>query len=133
MHAGNLIRQISQTLQNDHRVVFAYLYGSTISQETGNDIDIALFSIDNADPHQLAADIKIALHKATQIPPDLFDVRVLNRILKSGDIFSLLFLKNLFADNRMLVDNDKELRTEFIEAYGLKFRECEGLMQELVE
>jgi predicted nucleotidyltransferase len=34
-----------EALENEERVLFAYLYGSVAAGEKGNDIDIAIFSI----------------------------------------------------------------------------------------
>ena len=132
MKLNNLSKLISKTLENDTRVVFAYLYGSAATEAHSNDIDIAVYSIEHINPHQLSADLKIALHKSTQLPPDFFDLRVVNDLLKTGDIFTILFLKNVLSANRVLVDRNTDIRTDYIEAYGLKYRECEGIMQELI-
>jgi hypothetical protein len=36
-------------------------------------------------------------------------------------------LWNVLDGGRILVDNDHYVRADFLENYGLKFRECEGL------
>jgi len=38
------IKPIVETLENEKRVLFAYLYGSVAAGEKGNDIDIAIYS-----------------------------------------------------------------------------------------
>ena len=98
----------------------------------GNDIDIAVYSTEHGDFHPLSADLKIALHKKTCLSPDGFDVRVMNGVAEHGDLFGLLYLKNVLSENRLLIDRDLEGRSDFLEQYGLRFRECEGLMQEVL-
>jgi predicted nucleotidyltransferase len=121
-----------KVLTKDVRAIFAYLYGSTLSGSQGNDVDIAVFADSEVDRHLLSADLKIDLHRETGIPPDDFDIQVINGILETGDIFALLYLKNVLEQGIVLVDKDFEARSDFIERYGLKFRECEGLMQEVL-
>lgn len=130
--AGTLIDSIVKVLSEDDRVLFAYLYGSAADSGAGNDIDVAVYSAEHADCHQLSADLKIALHKKTGLSPETFDVRVLNGVAEQGDIFGLLYLKNVLSENRLLIDKDPDSRSDFLERYGLRFRECEGLFQEVL-
>lgn len=126
-------RLIQQSLSEDPRVVFAYFHGSALSgDETARDIDIAVYALERLNPYELSADLKIALHRKTGLAPDVFDVQVINNILEEGDLFGLLFLKNMFARNALLVDKAPEIRTDFIERYGMKYRECEGLIGEVL-
>ena len=80
----------------------------------------------------LAVDLKIALYQATGLSADMFDIRVINGILEKGDLFGLLYLKNIFSEGRLIVDKDPEVRTDMIDRYGFKYRECEGLITELM-
>ena len=130
--AGTLIDSIVKVLSEDDRVLFAYLYGSAAGGGEGNDIDIAVYSAEHADFHQLSADLKIALHKKTGLSPETFDVRVLNGVAEQGDVFGLLYLKNVLCENQLLIDRDPEMRSDFLERYGLRFRECEGLVREVL-
>ena len=68
------INTIIETLEKEDRALFAYLYGSAAAGETGNDIDIAVYSATDVDPYKLSSDLKVALHKKTGISPDSFDV-----------------------------------------------------------
>jgi predicted nucleotidyltransferase len=129
---NNLIEEITRAVFHDRRIVFAYLYGSFCSGDQGNDIDIAVYSIKDEDPHQLAADLKIDLYHRTGLPPDRFDVRVLNDFDEHCDLFALLYLKNILESGRLLVDKSPDLRANFLELYGTRFRECEGLIQEIL-
>jgi len=125
-------QNIRNVLEQNPSVIFAYLYGSSINQDLFKDIDIAVYAMPGCDPFLLSADLKIALSKETGIPPDVFDVRVVNQLLEHGDIFSLLYLKDVLGRGGVLVDKDDELRSAFIEAYSVKYRECEGLIAEVL-
>ena len=127
-----IIDAVIRVLTKDDRVVFAYLYGSMVSEGKGNDIDVAVFPESMADCYSLAVDLKIDLHKATGMPPETFDIRVIGDLIEKGDIFSLLYLRNVLDGGRILVDKDHDVRADFLERYGLKFRECEGLIQEVL-
>ena len=119
-------------LSEDKRVVFAFLYGSAAEKEKGNDIDIAVYATGEDDFHKLSADLKVALHRKIGLPPDVFDIRILNGLVEACDIFGLLYLKNVLVRNKLLVDRNPDARAEFLERYGTRFRECEGLMQEVL-
>ena len=95
-----------------------------------NDIDIAVFSTLDSDPFRLSIDLKIALSEKTGINPDIFDIRVINHLLKKGDLFSLLYLRDVLGQGDLLIDNDFSQRASFIESFSMKYRECEGLIAE---
>ena len=124
--------KITEVLSEDNRVLFAFLYGSAAETGTGNDIDIAVYAANDSDHLKLSADLKISLHKRIGLSPDTFDIRVLNGLAEQGDIFALLYLKNVLSGNRLLIDKNRDARSEFLERYGTRFRECEGLMQEIL-
>jgi predicted nucleotidyltransferase len=126
------IEIIRDVFEKNERVVFAYLYGSCIEGEGFRDVDLAVYSSEGCDAFQLSADLKVALHENTEIPPDLFDIRVINSLLDRGDIFSLLYLKQIFEKNELLLDKEFDTRTDFIEKYNMKYRECEGLLDEVL-
>jgi len=121
-----------EVLSEDHRVLFAYLYGSFAKLQKGDDIDIAVYALETADPYGLSADLKIALHKKSGLPPEIFDIRIVNDIAKTADVFGLLYLKNVLEANRLLLDRLPAARADFLERYGSRFRECEGFMQEVL-
>jgi len=127
-----LIPALKQVLNQDDRVLFAYLYGSTAEGGTGNDVDIAVYARPGVDPHLLGADLRIALSEPTGLSPEAFDVRVVNRVAREGDVFDLLYLQRVFSANRLLVDKDPDVRADFLECYATRYRECEGLIQEVL-
>ncbi|MBW2000252.1 MAG: hypothetical protein JRJ29_20120 [Deltaproteobacteria bacterium] len=127
-----IIDTVRQVLADDSRVEFAYLYGSYAGGEDARDIDIAVYAGHGVMPHRLAVDLKIELSRRTGIPPDGFDIRVLNEAPRSGDLFGLLYLKRVLTSGILLLDRRPEIRTDFIEKYGMKYRECEGLIAEVL-
>jgi len=126
------IDAIIAALKSDKSVRFAYLYGSAAEGGKGRDIDIAVFAANDVDPYKLSADLKVELHKKTGIAPDRFDVRILNSLIEKGDVFGLLYLRNVLEHGKLLVDKNPPARGDFLERYGTRFRECEGLMQEVL-
>ncbi len=124
---------IRRVLSDDPRVIFGYLYGSYLEDPANaRDVDIAVFSSPGTDPLVLSADLKISLYQATGVLADHFDVRVINEVVSKGDLFGLVFLRRLFATGVLLVDRDADRKGDFLEAYGMKYRECEGLIGELL-
>ncbi len=128
-----LTNALINVLFQEERVRFAFLYGSFLSEGAGNDIDLAVFTSQSAEPHRLSADLKHDLSRETGLPPDIFDIRVINSLLVQSDLFGLLYLKSVLEGGRVLVDKDPDLRAAFLERYSLKYRECEGLIQELLQ
>ncbi|MBW1702877.1 MAG: hypothetical protein JRJ50_12320 [Deltaproteobacteria bacterium] len=121
-----------RVLSENDSVIFAYIYGSVLEGGGANDIDIAVFAKADSDPNQLSAELKVSLHNETSLPPDVFDVRILNAVSEHGDLFGLLYLKRVLEDGKILVDKDPVDRADFLEQYGFRFRECEGLIQEVL-
>lgn len=131
MHPDDL-KTIKTVLAKNPAIVFAYLHGSAKDSLVYNDIDIAVYSEEGRDPYRLSADLKIDLSERTGRPPDNFDVRVINHLLDKGDLFSLLYLSDVLNEGVVLADRDFPKRAEFIEAFGMKYRECEGLIAEVL-
>ncbi len=123
---------IRTVLAANPEVVFSYLYGSAKDSDAYHDIDVAVYSIDGCDPLRLSADLKLDLSARMGRPPDQFDVRVINHLLEKGDLFALVYLKGVLNDGILLADRDFLKRAEFIEAFGMKYRECEGLIAEVI-
>jgi len=130
----NTIDLIREVLSQDKRVVFAYLYGSSVEGDKtqSRDIDIAVYAAEGLDGHEVSSDLKIALYEHTALSPDAFDIQIINNIVEEGDLFALLYLRNVFKKSILLKDRIPEVRSDFIEQYGLKFRECEGLISEIL-
>jgi len=124
---------IRRVLAADPRAIFGYLYGSFPEDPAkARDVDIAVYSSPGTDLFVLSADLRISLYRATGVPADRFDVRVINEVVAKGDLFGLVFLRRLFATGVLLLDRDMDKKGDFLEAYGMKYRECEGLIGEML-
>ncbi len=111
---------ISDVLNADNRVIFSYLYGSFITGEFFNDIDIFVFIRKNEAPHACSVSIKEKLFDAVNkagfnVGIDDFDVRVIND--SSYD-----FAINLLCDGILIVDKDPEVRKDYIEYISNEYR-----------
>jgi hypothetical protein len=93
-----------------------------VCEGNGKDIDIAVFPESQADSCSLAVDLKIDLQKATGISPDTLDVRVFGDLIETGDLFGLLYLRNVLDGGRILVNKNHDIRADFLERCGMKFR-----------
>lgn len=114
---------IKRVLEKDERVIFAYLYGSSVKEKKFNDVDIGVYSLVEGDELVLSSEIKIALSKKTGIPSDRFDVRIINRV------DNLLYLKEVLEGD-LLVDKNPDIRGRFIERFSMKYREAEWILKE---
>ena len=123
---------ITRVLKKDDRVIFAYLYGSMVSQGEGDDYDIGIYADPDLDPKHCVVDLQIAMHRETGLPPEVFDVHMLGDVIDQGDVFGLLYLKGVVEDGKILFDKAPDARAAFLERYGRRFRECEGLIQEVL-
>ena len=123
---------VMKVLAEDERVLFAYLYGSRVTDDAGNDFDIAVGAEKGLDPFAVSSDLQIALHQATGLAPDMFDVHVLTEDIEQADVFGLLFLRGVLEHGRLLKDAAPDRRADYLERYALKYRECEGLIQEVL-
>jgi len=129
MEKEMIIDLIRDILIKDDRLVFAYLYGSFVKEDEYRDIDIGIY-IKNPDenPFFISSDIQTALSQTAKqrglgLPADLFDVKILNNA-------PFTFLKRIFKEGKLIVDNNPDLRTDIIEYVSLKYRECSGLLAE---
>ena len=124
-----ILNILKEVLTRDGRIVFGYVYGSFGKEEIFRDIDIGIYVKDpDASPFVISSDIQIKLSHAAKkrgvgFTADHFDVRVINDA-------PFTFLKRVFKEGVLLVDNDPDLRTDIVEHVSLKYRECAGLLAE---
>lgn len=124
-----VIRLIKEVLNKDSRLIFAYAFGSFVSEGTFRDIDLAIYIKDiDENPFVISSDIKTQLSSFAKkegltFTADDFDVRIINDA-------PFTFLKRVFKEGKLLIDNDPDLRTDIIESISLKYRECMGLLAE---
>ena len=124
-----ILNMLKEVFTRDGRIVFAYVYGSFVKEESFRDIDLGIYVINrDENPFIISSDIQIQLShvakkRGVNIIADHFDVRIINDA-------PFTFLKRVFKECVLLVDNDPDLRTNIVEYVSLKYRECAGLLAE---
>lgn len=130
MEKEKVFNLIKRVLSQDERVVFAYLFGSFVSEKSFQDIDIGIYTKNPEEsPFVISSDIKsqlshLAREQDLNFIADQFDVRIINDA-------PFTFLKRVFKEGLLLVDRDADLRTDVIEQVSMKYRECAGLLAEV--
>lgn len=117
---NQIILLIKNILQNEEKVIFAYLHGSFIEQDFFNDIDIAVYCSEIDSIFSFQADMKIKIsdelrNRGFDISPDEIDLRVINNA-------DYDFLIEVLDRGILIVDKDPEIRTDFIEKVSLSYR-----------
>lgn len=112
---------ISQELDNDKRVIFAYLHGSFVYGTFFRDIDIFVYIRKGEDTFATQSSIRDNIYEAVtdagfhNIGIDDFDVRVMNDAPYD-------FVIDILDKGTLLVDKNRELRTDYIERISDQYR-----------
>lgn len=124
-----IIKVVREVLEKEENVVFAYFFGSFVSDEKFGDIDIGIylgqppdniFTVSSELKHRISRHLA---EKNIALIADKIDILVLNSI-------SFAFLNRIFNEGQLILDRDSEVRTDVIEKNSIKFRECLGLLKE---
>lgn len=107
-----LIRAIKDRLLQEPDIVFAYLHGSFLTEESFRDIDVGILS-GVAKDLSLESDLSFELSTALGYE---IDVRVIN---DAPVAFQMAALRN----GRLLLSRNDDARTDFIENVGRRYRE----------
>jgi predicted nucleotidyltransferase len=99
-----IIKKISDRLHSRDDILFAYIFGSFMSEDGFKDIDIGIF-IHNKKPSPLKIelDMENEMEGIIHLP---CDVRVINNAPPS-------FAYNVLESGRLIVDKDSDLRADF--------------------
>jgi predicted nucleotidyltransferase len=109
-----IIGLIKNVLVEDKRIVFAYVYGSFLGEQSFRDVDIGVY-VDGAhdyDPISLEAELSDKAAKSSGMEFDRLDIRLLNQA--PGH-----FLKNVFSKGLLLFSRDETLLADIIEKTSL--------------
>ncbi len=129
MDKERFLNLLKEVLLKDERVIFAYIYGSFVKEQSFRDIDLGIYVKDSEEnPFVFSADVKTNLSRVVKrenmdFTADRFDVQIINHA-------PFTFLRRVFKEGILLVDHDPELRTDLVEYVSLKYRECAGLLAE---
>ena len=129
MNKEKVLNLLREALSQDERVVFAYIYGSFVKEESFRDIDVGIY-VKNPEenPFVITSDTKTQLSRIfkkenVDLTADQFDIQIINHA-------PFTFLKRVFKEGILLIDHDPELRTDVVEYVSLKYRECARLLTE---
>ena len=133
MKFDKIIKHLELELSNESRVMFAYIYGSTLSSDKPQDIDIAVYLFP-VDFEKLSRNGEVSLSFAIPLEMNLekqakrkIDVQILNRA-------PLSFRYRVITDGRLIVDKDSNIRCDFeylsrVEYYDFSPRRKEYLQE----
>lgn len=112
---------VSRVLNQDKRVIFAYLYGSFVCGAFFRDIDIFVYISKDEDTFVTQSSIRDNIYATVtdagfhNIGIDEFDVRVINDAPYD-------FVIDILDKGTLLVDKNRELRTDYIERISNQYR-----------
>lgn len=124
-----VIAAVKNILEQDQRLVFAYIFGSFVRGEAFRDVDVGVYLRDAAEnPFGVSFDVKERISRSLRssgidAEADLFDVKILNDA-------PFTFLKRVFVEGILLLDREPDRRTDLVEYVSAKYRECAGLLAE---
>lgn len=101
-----LLRKVTEKLEKDKRVIFAYLYGSAARGTMGedSDVDIAVFLENPKQDPLLEADISLELEQTLDRG---VDVRIINHA-------PAIFTNQVLKEGILLFSRDEPLRINFV-------------------
>ena len=117
-----LIGKISDVLKKKENLIFAYIFGSFISEDHFKDLDIGIFVSNRivGSPLRLELEIEGELEDAVHIP---VDVRIINNA-------PLPFVYNVLKSGFLIVDNNRHLRADFAGLVYKKYFDFQYLRNE---
>lgn len=108
-----VIKAIKKYLSERKDVVFAYLHGSFIEASEFRDIDVAVFTAQPVKEIEFESDLSYELTEKAGYP---VEVRVINDA-------PVAFQMAALGKGKVILNRQDELRTDFIENIGRKYRE----------
>lgn len=107
-----LIQNLKDLLSQDQRIIFAYLFGSFINEDTFRDIDVAIY-------HQEKSGTPLEFELSEKLTSALnFQVEV--RTLNDAP---LPFQMSVLREGKLLFSHDENFRTDFIEKVSRRYWE----------
>jgi len=125
---NELVDLVRDMFSSFPEVSFAYLYGSASSARKGQsglplprDIDVAVY-VKGGDPVRLELALQMEFYKLTGLPPEVLDVRSLNKAPLSIAI-------KIITQGELLLCREKDAHAEFVEEVANKYRQLRGLIE----
>lgn len=117
-----LTRTISDILREKEYILFAYIFGSFISEDIFEDIDVGIF----VSGERLQSTIKLELETENELE-DFIHIPVDIRIINNAP---LSFVYNMLKSGIVIVDKDKLLRADFEGLIYKKYFDFQHLRRE---
>jgi len=105
--------RLAEALSAHPEVVFAYVHGSFVKEREFRDIDVAAYAPGIQDPTSFESDASNDLSRRTGFPVEV-------RLIHGAPV---AFQMAAIRDGLVLVSRSDEVRTEFIEKVGKRYRE----------
>jgi len=106
-----LVRAIKDRLLQEPDILFAYLHGSFLTEESFRDIDIGVLT---CVPKGLSFESDLSFELSKALGYDI-DVRVINDA-------PVAFQMAVLRDGRLLLSQNDDVRADFIEKVGRRYR-----------
>ncbi len=103
---------IEARLSREPDIVFAYLHGSFMSGESFRDVDIGVYTRSGKD-FSFESDLSYELSRATGFE---IDMKIINEA-------PVAFQMAVLRDGKLILSNNDDVRTDFIEDVGRRYRE----------
>ena len=107
-----ILDKIIEILSSRKEIIFSYVYGSFIKEESFRDIDIAIY-VGEDKGFIFESTLSMELTEAVKLPVE-------TRILNSAPVS---FQINVIKEGKLLFSKDEKKRTDFIENVSRKYRE----------
>lgn len=101
----SVTEKISRLLEGKECVVFAYIFGSFISGDSFQDIDVGVF----VQPDSTASPLRLELELEREIE-DLLHISTDARVINTAP---LSFVFNILKDGKLIMDRNSSLRSDF--------------------
>ena len=125
LNKKEVMEKIESFIKNHDEIIFAYIFGSFVENETFNDIDLAIYTDENNISTKeifYAVELSNQLEKNIKIP---VDVIVLN---KTSD-----FLLHRISKGILIKNSDDDMRINFITTHWKKYWDFRNKIYEHVE
>ncbi len=103
---------IAESLSKKTEIVFAYLHGSFVTDEPFRDIDVAIYA-QRGESIELESDLS---HELSTVTGHEVDVKIINHA-------QVAFQMAPLRQGKLLFSKDEDLRADFLETVGKKYRE----------
>jgi len=113
MTKDHIIDSVRKALAEMKETLFAYLHGSFLEGGAFRDIDIGVYTSCKVDTLKYESDVSFAMSEKIGYP---VEVRIINDA-------PVAFQMAVLRKGAVLKDTDREIRTDFIEDVGRRYRE----------